>query len=43
MINQNIETETGVQPHGQKNKAASHWFLPLLQSEMETLPLGISE
>ena len=41
MINKNPETEIGVQPKGQKNKAASYWLLPIPQSEMAILPPGI--
>ena len=43
MMNNNPETETGVQPEGQKSKTASHWLLPLHQFEMVILPSGISE
>ena len=43
MINKNPELEIGVQTEGQKRKTASYWLLPLSQSEMAILPLGISE
>ena len=43
MINKNSETELGVQSECQESKAASHWLLPVPQSEMATLPPGISE
>ena len=43
MNNKNPETDIGVQPEDQKSKAASHWLLPLRQSEMAILPPGISE
>lgn len=43
MINKNPETDSRVQPKGQKNETASYWLLPLLQSEMAVLPLRISE
>ena len=42
-INKNSEKEIEVQPENLQSKAASHWLLPQTQSEMEILPLGISE
>ena len=41
MVNKNPETDIGVQAEGQKSKTASHWLLPIPQSKMVTLPLGI--
>ena len=32
-INKNSETDIGIQPEDQKNKATSHWLLPLPQSK----------
>ena len=43
MINKNSVTEIEIQPEGQKSKTASHWLLPLLQSEMAILPPETSE
>ena len=40
-INKNLEAEIGIQPEGQKSKAASHWLSPLPQSKMAILPPGI--
>lgn len=39
----NSETDTGIQPEGQKSKEASHWLLSLLLFEMAILPLRLSE
>ena len=43
MNNKKPEIDIGVQPEDQKNKAASHWFLPRLPTEMAILAPGISE
>ena len=38
-----LRVRNWVQPEDPKSKTASHWLLPHPQSEMVTLPLGISE
>ena len=40
-VHKNPETDIGVQPEGQKSKTANDWLLPLPQSEVVILALGV--